>query len=277
MLKIGDVKKFCQDIEDDPIIKEQMAGLGCLFVCTFGNFLAFVLIAARTVNNLNFGDEPEGEGYESEPSNLALSPLTNPGRLNKMINLFKNVSLYIIQKTCEKVVHIEPRSLVFVSDRFKTQEMCNEAIEKVPWLLYDVHRRTPGMCIRAVEKCLHPLRFIPDHLKTQGICEKAIEKNPWQLGDFPDHFKTREMCERAVKDEPETLQCVPDHLKTQEMCTEAARIEPFLLAYVPDRFQTQKICNEVVRRELCTLDYVPNPFKTQEISNEIMRKNPATF
>ena len=43
-----------------------MAGLGCLFVCTFGNFLALVLIAAHKVNNLNFGDEPEDEGYESE-------------------------------------------------------------------------------------------------------------------------------------------------------------------------------------------------------------------
>ena len=66
MLKIRDVEKFRQDIEDDPIIKDQMAGLGCLFVCTFGNFLALVLIAAHKVNNLNFGDEPEDEGYESE-------------------------------------------------------------------------------------------------------------------------------------------------------------------------------------------------------------------
>ena len=46
-----------------------MAGLGCLFVCTFGNCLAFVLIAAHTANNLDFGDEQghENEDYESEP------------------------------------------------------------------------------------------------------------------------------------------------------------------------------------------------------------------
>ena len=42
-----------------------MAGLGCLFVCTFGNFLAPVLIAAHTANNIDFGDEPENEDYES--------------------------------------------------------------------------------------------------------------------------------------------------------------------------------------------------------------------
>ena len=42
-----------------------MAGLGCLFVCTFGYFLAPVLIAVHTANNLDLGDGPEDEGYES--------------------------------------------------------------------------------------------------------------------------------------------------------------------------------------------------------------------
>ena len=62
MLKTRDVKKLQQDIENDPIIKDLMANLGCLLVCTFGNFLAPILIAAHTANNVDFGDE----GYESE-------------------------------------------------------------------------------------------------------------------------------------------------------------------------------------------------------------------
>ena len=66
MVKIRDVHKLQQVIEDDPIIKDQMTNLGCLLVCTFGNFLAPVLVAAHTVNNVDFGDEPEDEGYESE-------------------------------------------------------------------------------------------------------------------------------------------------------------------------------------------------------------------
>ena len=65
-LKIKDVKKLHQDIENGPIIKDQMADLGCLFVCTFGNYLAPILIAAHTANDLDFGDEPEGEGHGSE-------------------------------------------------------------------------------------------------------------------------------------------------------------------------------------------------------------------
>ena len=77
-LKIRDVKKLRLDIENDPLIKDQMAGLGYLFVCTFGNYLAPILIAAHTASNLDFGDKPDcpaaqherimkaNEDYESE-------------------------------------------------------------------------------------------------------------------------------------------------------------------------------------------------------------------
>ena len=44
-------KRLQQDIENDPIIKDQIANLGCL-MGTFGNFLAPVLDTVHTVNNL---------------------------------------------------------------------------------------------------------------------------------------------------------------------------------------------------------------------------------
>ena len=53
VVKIRDVKKLQRDIKDDPIIKDQIANLSCLLVCTFGNFLTPVLVAAHTVNNLD--------------------------------------------------------------------------------------------------------------------------------------------------------------------------------------------------------------------------------
>ena len=65
VVKIRDVNKLQQDIENDPIIKDQMANLGCLLVCAFGNLLAPVLVAVHTVNNLDLGNELENEDYES--------------------------------------------------------------------------------------------------------------------------------------------------------------------------------------------------------------------
>ena len=66
VVKIRDVKKLQQDIENDPIIKDQMANLGCLLVGVLSDYLAPVLVAAHTVNNLDFGNKPEDEGYESD-------------------------------------------------------------------------------------------------------------------------------------------------------------------------------------------------------------------
>ena len=67
-LKIRDVKKLRQEINDDPVIQDQMVNLGCLLVCTFGNFLAPVLVGVHTLNNLDLGDQPENkdESFKSE-------------------------------------------------------------------------------------------------------------------------------------------------------------------------------------------------------------------
>ena len=67
MIKIRDVKKLRQDIENDPIIRDQMDDLGYFLVCTFGNFLRPALAPAHTVNNSDLDDEQgyENGGYES--------------------------------------------------------------------------------------------------------------------------------------------------------------------------------------------------------------------
>ena len=55
-------------------MKDQMAKLGWLLVCTFGNLLAPILIATHTTNNADFSNEPDcpaaqheqNEDYESK-------------------------------------------------------------------------------------------------------------------------------------------------------------------------------------------------------------------
>ena len=92
VVKIRDVQKLQQDIENDPIIKDQMADLGCLLVCTFGNFLVPVLVAVHTVNNLDLGHEPcyEKEGYESDLKKASFLCLLHRHKNNSLpcINLY---------------------------------------------------------------------------------------------------------------------------------------------------------------------------------------------
>ena len=42
------------------------------------------------------------------------------------------------QEMCDKAVRMEPYSLEFVPDRFKTQEMCIRAAKVGPWQLNDI-------------------------------------------------------------------------------------------------------------------------------------------
>ena len=78
---------------------------------------------------------------------------SDPGRLNKMCDLFRNVSLYLIQKTCDKAVNINPYFLEIFPDRYKTQEVCGKVVEKYP--------------------C--SLKYVSDHFKTQDMCNEAVE------------------------------------------------------------------------------------------------------
>ena len=77
MVKIREAKKLQQDIENDPIIKDQMAGLGYLLVCTLGKLLAPILVTAYWANNLDLCDEQrhEKEGYESDHKTCSLPSL----------------------------------------------------------------------------------------------------------------------------------------------------------------------------------------------------------
>ena len=58
-------KKLRQDIDNDPLFKDQMTYLGCFLRYTLGDYLAPVLVAAHTLNNLDRGAEPENEDYKS--------------------------------------------------------------------------------------------------------------------------------------------------------------------------------------------------------------------
>ena len=63
-----------------------------------------------------------------------------------------------------------------VPDRFKTQEMC----------------------IDAVDRNVLMFEYVPNHLKTQEMCMDAVTRNELMFEDVPDHLKTREMCDYAV-------------------------------------------------------------------------------
>ena len=116
------------------------------------------------------------------------TPLPRPKSLNKMSDLFKNVFWYIIREISNEKILPGWCAFFLLPDRFKTHEMCDEAVACSPRML----------------------RHVPGYFKTQEMCDKATGKNPHGLQDVPDHFKAQEMCEKAVEKASWVLKIVPD-------------------------------------------------------------------
>ena len=120
-LKIKDVKKIRQDIENDPIIEGQIANLGCLFVSTFGDYLLPILIASHTANNVDFDSESGDEDYESGGT----KDLTHPRK-------FKiKMSVILKYLPWNWLVCREPYALGHVPDHLKTQEIVKKLLKKI--------------------------------------------------------------------------------------------------------------------------------------------------
>ena len=162
-----------------------------------------------------------------------------------MIDLFKNVSSYIIQKTCIKAIEVCPGLMQDVPDQdsfreryikavkknnnqrwfyatpmqYKTQEMCVKEVSVDPWSLWGVPEQyiTQEMWNEAIGNNPLVLFLVPNCFKTQGLCIDALKGGTWRnLGDVSDCFKTQEMCAKAVKDDSSPLQFVPDWSVTRE-------------------------------------------------------------
>ena len=56
-----------QDVENDPIHRDQMVNKGRLLVCIIGNFLTLVLVVAYTFNKLDLDNKDEN--YEIDKTN----------------------------------------------------------------------------------------------------------------------------------------------------------------------------------------------------------------
>ena len=89
----------------------------------------------------------------------------------------------IRRKRCaNELMCTRPDFFELVPEYFKTQEMCEKAVNVHPWAL----------------------KFVPDKYKTQGMCNDAAACNPWSLEFVPDYLKTQKMCERSVEEKPYT-------------------------------------------------------------------------
>ena len=100
--------------------------------------------------------------------------LIRPRGLYKMSDLFKNVFLYIIDRTIKGTCNVMLHMLKYIPG---AQWMHDNPVD-----------------IRAC-----PLVYVPNCFKTQAMGIKAVEVYPCQLWDVPDHLKTQGIYEMALR------------------------------------------------------------------------------
>ena len=100
---------------------------------------------------------------------------------------------------------------IWYVNQFVKQKMCNEAVEKNPWVL----------------------EHVSDQYKTQEMCNEVVEKSPWMLEHVPDQFVTQKMCDEAVKKSP----CALWYKGYEQRKAQKAKIKEELMpvAWHPDR------------------------------------------
>ena len=124
---------------------------------------------------------------------------------------FANVPCWIIvapghlktQEMCNEIMPINPLSLVYVPDRFKTKE-----IEVGPWQLYNVpdHLKTQDMCDKAGKDDFLSLQYVPDWFVTQGQVKIWHDDSEYHDDDdevieWYDGYKKRKAQKAKIKEE----------------------------------------------------------------------------
>jgi len=137
-------------------------------------------------------------------------------------------------------VSFEPLCIMSVPERFKTTELCAEAVEK-DWM---------------------NLRFVPENMKTKEICEIAMNRNILAQQFVPERLKTPEMYMSAVENNGMALKYVPEKMITSEIAMTAIKDNGFALHLVPEELKTPEMCRTA-------LNNLPSGRKSYEIMNDV--------
>lgn len=201
-------------------------------------------------------------------------------------------------------VQTDPSCLMALSDRWKTEAVCEAAVRSDGIMLHDVpeHLRTERMCEVAVSSSIHALQYVPEALHAPDLYREAMENDPAAIQYFKPELLTREMCLDALartddlgllrhipyKDIHEQLleRCEgysqtkhfldsmnPDHM-TPKLAEMIFTKEPELFYNIPDKFKDKEMCKTAVRYDGSYLKMVPEVLKTPELCMEAIRRSP---
>ena len=95
--------------------------------------------------------------------------------------------------------------------------MCKHVVKKLPFVIrsFPDQYKTQKMCDEAINTHLSTMEFVPDYYKTQEICDKAVNRCFLAFIYVPDWYKSQEICDSVVSEDPFML-VYPINIKLKE-------------------------------------------------------------
>ena len=153
-------------------------------------------------------------------------------------------------------------TLSHIRKRYQTPEIVRRAIEQddgTNTILLFVSRRlmTYDLCLEAVKKNPHNLRYVPPRLLDAQLCAAAVATDGSLLFLVHDEYRTPAICELAVCHDSSltsgfcALRNVPTAIiasdQGRSLCEKAVKHNPLSLRYVPENYVTAEMALEAVR------------------------------
>jgi hypothetical protein len=183
-------------------------------------------------NECEYDDETDEEIISNELRKLLDNPLIETFEelerelaLGELILKQNNPPVKSYEYWCDRVL-ANYRDLKLVPEEFKTEELCNLALN----ITY------------------HALPFVDQDLITSELCEKLVSKDGFAIQVIPDEFITKELCFKAAENGT-TLSLIPSAYYSEELILlvfKNGKHQPDIND-VPSKFISESLLEEYVK------------------------------
>jgi hypothetical protein len=149
--------------------------------------------------------------------------------------------------------------LKFVPNRFKTYELCFDAIIDEPSVISYITNEIldEKIYLEALKGDISLINNLPNKFKYYNFYFKVIKINGIYLNYVPNNFKDYKMCYISVILNGNALKYIPENKRNKEICLEAVKENGKALKYVPNKIMSYDICLEAIKNNPLAIEFIP--------------------
>jgi len=157
----------------------------------------------------------------------------------------------------------------------RTPALCLAAVQNKGVALVHVPNkfRVRDMCMAAVEQDGQALVYVPEELQDHALLLAAVGSYGRALGLVPFEKRNKEVCMAAVRNDGNALEYVPNSVKNRTICLVAVQQDGWALRHVPDQYRDYQMCLAAVKQDGQALRAVPTPLKDRDLCLAAIRQD----